>query len=563
MPEHERMPHGEKEKAEQRHRAKQQESQPVFDLSHEKDQGPLLFNETPFHPRMGEHAAILSRISFSAQRHDFILRLHETYGSRYVQRLMESMNVQAKLTVNAPNDIYEQEADRVAEMVTGAVQIPVSRQEEEEEPIMPVLQCQSEEEEPVQAKAALETQRQELPEEELQAQLSESHEATVSNNIETRINSVRGSGQPLSENARENMEQAFGADFSSVSVHTDSEANELNQELNAKAFTIGQDIFFRDGEYSPSSGSGQNLIAHELAHVVQQVGARRLQRDSTQKPANIGSRIPGDYISLKKVKMHLDFVKVLKLAKQPEDPFGHWWTEIGDLDGTDWEPKESYGWWPATRLKTATAWKNLREIFKGVPGKLNAEGGDKDPDHGEEAETEFHPVMEVDDEEEYDTVRQTVTAQIRGFAKGYKGIWNWVFGFGKNCHTFQEELLKAVNLTSEKVGRWFRKPKPLVAPTEPEATIITDPVVAKITSVKELKGVGENLEYVFDEYFTQRGVALYHLEELTSESRKQLISYLGVSPSKMDEILSSEFDEDVELFQEQKAPVSLQAKSLL
>jgi hypothetical protein len=365
------------------------------------------------------------------------------------------------------------------------------------------------------------------------------------------------------------MEQAFGADFSSVSVHTDSEANELNQELSAKAFTIGQDIFFRDGEYSPGSGSGQNLIAHELTHVVQQVGAHRLQRDSTQKPADIRSRVPGDYISLKKVKMHLDFVKVkrnaaqiakiilakLKLAKQPEDPFGHWWTEIGDLDGTDWEPKESYGWWPATRLKTATAWKNIREIFKGVPGKLNAEGGDKDPDHGEEAETEFHPVMEVDDEEEYDTVRQIVTAQIRDFAKGYKGIWNWVFGFGKNCHTFQEELLKAVNLTSEKVGRWLRKPKPPVAPTEPEATIITDPVVAKIISVKELKGVGENLEYVFDEYFTQRGVALYHLEELTSESRKQLIGYLGVSPSKMDEILSSEYNEDVKLFQEQTAPV--------
>jgi hypothetical protein len=163
---------------------------------------------------MGEHAAILSRIPFSAQRHDFILRLHETYGSRYVQRLMKSMTVQAKLTVNAPNDIYEQEADRVAEMVTGAVQSPVSRQEEEEESIMPVLQRQEEEEEPVQmqhvlqrqsqeeeepvqAKAELETQRQELPEEELQVQLSESHEATVFDNIETRINHARGIGQGL------------------------------------------------------------------------------------------------------------------------------------------------------------------------------------------------------------------------------------------------------------------------------------------------------------------------------------------------------------------------------
>jgi hypothetical protein len=183
MPEHERMTHGEKEKADQRHRAKQQEPQPVFDLSYEKDQSPLLFNETPFHPRMDEHAAILLRIPFTAQRHDFILRLNETYGSRYVQRLMESMTIQAKLTVNAPNDIYEQEADRVAEEVQEEEEEPVmpvlQRQEEEEEPIMPVLQRQSEEEEPVQAKVTLETQRQELPEEELQAQLAKPQQSPI------------------------------------------------------------------------------------------------------------------------------------------------------------------------------------------------------------------------------------------------------------------------------------------------------------------------------------------------------------------------------------------------
>jgi hypothetical protein len=74
------------------------------------------------------------------------------------------------------------------------------------------------------------------------------------------------------------MERAFGADFSSVKVHTDAEADTLNQELNARAFTTGQDIFFRQGEYSPGSGSGQKLIAHELTHVVQQNGNRSPQR---------------------------------------------------------------------------------------------------------------------------------------------------------------------------------------------------------------------------------------------------------------------------------------------
>jgi hypothetical protein len=74
------------------------------------------------------------------------------------------------------------------------------------------------------------------------------------------------------------MERAFEADFSGVKVHTDTEADIMNRQLNARAFTTGQDIFFREGEYSPSSGSGQKLIAHELTHVVQQTGKGKVQR---------------------------------------------------------------------------------------------------------------------------------------------------------------------------------------------------------------------------------------------------------------------------------------------
>jgi hypothetical protein len=79
------------------------------------------------------------------------------------------------------------------------------------------------------------------------------------------------------------LQKAFGTDFSSVRVHTDSGADTLNKELNAKAFTTGQDIFFRRGEYSPGSDGGKKLIAHELTHVVQQ-GVMRSQ--SSPKPEN-------------------------------------------------------------------------------------------------------------------------------------------------------------------------------------------------------------------------------------------------------------------------------------
>ncbi len=85
-----------------------------------------------------------------------------------------------------------------------------------------------------------------------------------------RINQFRGGGQPLDSTVQAQTGAAMGADFSSVRVHTTPEADALNQQLNAKAFTTGQDIFFSEGAYQPGSSSGQELMAHELTHVVQQ-----------------------------------------------------------------------------------------------------------------------------------------------------------------------------------------------------------------------------------------------------------------------------------------------------
>lgn len=86
----------------------------------------------------------------------------------------------------------------------------------------------------------------------------------------SRINAARGGGQALDGAVQTQMSQSMGADFSGVRVHTGSEAHHLNEQLSAKAFTTGSDIFFRDGAYSPGSSGGQELIAHELTHVVQQ-----------------------------------------------------------------------------------------------------------------------------------------------------------------------------------------------------------------------------------------------------------------------------------------------------
>ncbi|MCW2540390.1 MAG: hypothetical protein JWN95_2115 [Frankiales bacterium] len=80
----------------------------------------------------------------------------------------------------------------------------------------------------------------------------------------------RGQGQPLPENLASGMGQAMGSDLSSVRLHTDGEAAQTAEAVQAEAFTVGNDIYFGEGRYSPGTNSGQRLIAHEAAHVVQQ-----------------------------------------------------------------------------------------------------------------------------------------------------------------------------------------------------------------------------------------------------------------------------------------------------
>lgn len=93
--------------------------------------------------------------------------------------------------------------------------------------------------------------------------------------VEATIEQARGGGRSLDAGIQRQMESAFGNNFSGVRVHTDSTADALNQSLSARAFTTGQDIFFRQGEYNPGSSTGKELLAHELTHVVQQTGTVR------------------------------------------------------------------------------------------------------------------------------------------------------------------------------------------------------------------------------------------------------------------------------------------------
>jgi hypothetical protein len=92
-----------------------------------------------------------------------------------------------------------------------------------------------------------------------------------------QIRSQLGGGNALDTGVRSRMESAFGHSFANVRVHTDNAAAAQSSNLNARAFTIGNNVAFGAGEYNPGSLIGDALLAHELAHVVQQGGATQSQ----------------------------------------------------------------------------------------------------------------------------------------------------------------------------------------------------------------------------------------------------------------------------------------------
>lgn len=206
------------------------------------------------------------------QEHDLVA-LQRQIGNQAVQRLMAQgrLNLaggalQTKLTVGEPDDQYEQEADAVAQQVMTMGDADVQRESSEEDEMV-MESSLDEEEEKVMEKSISSLQRDSV----------EDETPDVPSDTESTIESMRGSGQAMPDDTRDFMESRFGQDFSNVNIHTGSESDSLNRQLNARAFTTGGDIFFGQGEYSPNSSGGRELLAHELTHVVQQGASSQIQ----------------------------------------------------------------------------------------------------------------------------------------------------------------------------------------------------------------------------------------------------------------------------------------------
>jgi hypothetical protein len=148
----------------------------------------------------------------------------------------------APMVVGPANDPAEREADRIADRAVGRLPMPVSAHGGDR----PAVGLDG---------------------------------GAVDAGITGQIQSRRGGGRALDPPIRAEMEGAMGADLGGVRIHTDDKAAELSRSVSARAFTIGRDVFFGNGSYQPDTGAGRRLLAHELAHTIQQGAAAHRTAD--------------------------------------------------------------------------------------------------------------------------------------------------------------------------------------------------------------------------------------------------------------------------------------------
>lgn len=175
--------------------------------------------------------------------------------SANAQVRQENIFFQPKLSVNQPNDEYEQEADAVADKV---MRMPANNPSFFSPSTNYISYIQRK------CKACEEEEKK------LHRKETNSNEAALNSSTENYIGSLTGKGKSLSKEERNFFESRMGYDFSNVQIHTNQEANRSAKDINALAYTHGNNIVFGDNQYQPDTDSGKRLIAHELTHVVQQ-----------------------------------------------------------------------------------------------------------------------------------------------------------------------------------------------------------------------------------------------------------------------------------------------------
>ncbi|HVF13734.1 MAG TPA: DUF4157 domain-containing protein [Acidimicrobiales bacterium] len=308
----------------------------------------------------------------SAER---LLELHPRAGNQAVMRL-----VQARLLVGQSADPLEREADQMASQV------------------MRVL-----------AEGPTEATEHDIADDASTAPVRRSSSGDQLGGLEVDASTEHaighaGSGSPLPSMLRTRMESAFGADFSTVRLHHGPAAEGLSRSLQAEAFTTGRDIFFGRGAYRPGTPSGQELLAHELTHVVQQ-GGGHARRRCIQRRFGMEVELPG--------------VLLTSLRTLEEDKRG---MKAGDqiLQEPDYDPG-------APKVGESASGRYLLHAdhsssMGGVaPTTLNADGTWAAPDKGAILELVTTPIDEFVEDDTKITDRFTNMAKFAEAAAGGSG----------------------------------------------------------------------------------------------------------------------------------------------
>jgi hypothetical protein len=217
----------------------------------------------------------------------------------------EKEEVQKKEEETSSEDIIQTKEGSIFPPIPDAVT-------EDEEGKEEVPQGETKEEKPLKEEATKEAKGKELPQtidlpekqptekkEEPPIQMKKADALQKSGNdnangsIENRLQSSKGKGSAMDSKVQSEMGSGFGADFSNVRIHTNSQAVQMNKDLGAHAFTHGNDIYFNQGKYNPGTESGKHLLAHELTHTIQQgASSNTVQRytpTTPKKPAPQGN----------------------------------------------------------------------------------------------------------------------------------------------------------------------------------------------------------------------------------------------------------------------------------
>lgn len=230
--------------------------------------------------------------------------LQETFGNQTLQGLIRNNKIQTKLNIGEPGDIYELEADRLADNVLRMTQ---------PKPHLGYTcgdSCMKSRKQPISQ------QHEGLQLKQFAIKNAEENKARL-----TVFSALRSPGQPLGQATRNFFESGFGYDFSDVRIHNDEPGSTAAQAIGAKAFTRGKDIVFNVGQYIPESNEGKKLLAHELTHVLQQslgssidyiqrqpvdAASTSNQPSKQPQPEDVPRRPPSDYFFFRGVMVTAD-----------------------------------------------------------------------------------------------------------------------------------------------------------------------------------------------------------------------------------------------------------------